>query len=213
MGPLELTDMVGLDVALHTALILHKAYGDRFPFPEILSKLNDAGRLGMKTGKGIYCQGKTDDDFTAIVSGMGQRKSAGEFSIERLILRQVNEAICCLQEGVASAQEVDRAMVLGTGFPNTAGIGGPLHWADEKGLDWVLARLENLTVREGTRFWPHQLLKTYVAAGRLGKKTGKGFLHTEQGGIVANETVLYEKEGPLRLITINRSEARNSLNF
>lgn len=175
MGPLELTDMVGLEVGLHTSLILHKAYGDRFPFPEILSKLIAAVRLGTKTGKGIYCQGEIDDDFTAIVSGMGQRKSAGEFSIERLILRQVNEAIYCLQEGVASPQEVDRAMVLGTGFPNAVGIGGPLHWADEKGLDWILARLEDLTVREGTRFWPHHLLKTYVAAGRLGKKTGKGF--------------------------------------
>jgi 3-hydroxyacyl-CoA dehydrogenase len=175
MGPLELADMVGLDVAMHTALILHKAYGDRFPSPEILKKLNDAGRLGMKTGKGIYCEGKTDDEFTAIVSGIGQRKYVGEFSVERLILRQVNEAIYCLQEGVTSAQDVDRAMVLGTGFPNGAGIGGPLHWADEKGLDWVLARLEELTVREGTRFWPHHLLKNYVAAGRLGKKTGKGF--------------------------------------
>jgi 3-hydroxybutyryl-CoA dehydrogenase len=40
------------------------------------------------------------------------------------MLKQINEAIYCLQEGVASAEEIDRAMVLGTGFP-----GGPLHWA------------------------------------------------------------------------------------
>jgi 3-hydroxyacyl-CoA dehydrogenase len=66
-------------------------------------------------------------------------------------------------------------MVLGTGFPNKDGIGGPLHWADEKGLDWVLSSLEDLTVSEGSRFWPHHLLKTYVAAGRLGQKTKKGF--------------------------------------
>jgi 3-hydroxybutyryl-CoA dehydrogenase len=66
-------------------------------------------------------------------------------------------------------------MVLGTGFPNEAGVGGPLHWADAKGLDWVLSTLEGLTGSEGSRFWPHHLLKTYVAAGRLGRKTGRGF--------------------------------------
>jgi len=59
-----------------------------------------------------------------------------EFSPDRLILRQVNEAVCCLQEQIASAEGIDRAMVLGTGFPaDEKGIGGPLHWADEKGLD------------------------------------------------------------------------------
>ena len=66
-------------------------------------------------------------------------------------------------------------MVLGTAFPNKDGIGGPLHWADEKGLDWVLSTLEDLAATEGSRFWPHHLLKTYVAADRLGQKTKKGF--------------------------------------
>jgi 3-hydroxybutyryl-CoA dehydrogenase len=91
------------------------------------------------------------------------------------MLKQVNEAVYCLQEGVASAEDIDRAMVLGTGFPNEAGIGGPLHWADEKGLDRVLATLQELAGAEGARFWPHHLLRTYVAAGRLGRKTGVGF--------------------------------------
>lgn len=66
-------------------------------------------------------------------------------------------------------------MVLGTAFPNKDGIGGPLHWADEKGLDWVLSTLEDLAATEGSRFWPHHLLRTYVAADRLGQKTKKGF--------------------------------------
>ena len=140
-----------------------------------MKKLNDAGRLGMKTGKGIYCEGKVDDEFHAMVKGIGSPKSGSAFTIDRLILRQVNEAIYCLQEGVATAEEIDRAMVLGTGFPNEAGLGGPLHWADERGLDRVLASLEELTRREGARFWPHHLVKTYVVAGRLGRETRKGF--------------------------------------
>lgn len=173
MGPLELSDLVGWDVSLHTFPILHSGYGERFPVPELVQKLNDAGRLGVKAGKGVYREGKIDDEFLALV---GPAKPVRSFFIDRLILRQINEAIYCLQEGVATAEDIDRAMVLGTGFPNKDGIGGPLHFADEKGLDWILSTLENLSVKESAvRFWPHHLLKTYVWGGRLGQKTGKGF--------------------------------------
>lgn len=175
MGPLELSDMVGWDVSLHTLPVLHKGYGERFPLPMLVQKLNDAGRLGAKAGKGIYCEGKVDDEFRTMVKSIGLTESDAMFSTDRLILRQVNEAIYCLRESVAPASDIDRAMVLGTGFPNEAGIGGPLHWADERGLDWVLSSLEELTAGNGLRFWPHHLLKTYVSAGRLGRKTGRGF--------------------------------------
>jgi 3-hydroxyacyl-CoA dehydrogenase len=175
MGPLELSDMVGWDVSLHTFPILHNAYGDRFPSLRLVQKLNDAGRLGLKSGKGVYHNGQIDDEFRGVVAGLGSKGSGAPFTIDRLILKQVNEAIYCLQEGVATSEGIDKAMVLGTGFPNEAGVGGPLHWADEKGLDWVLATLQKLAHAEGSRFWPHHLLRTYVAGGRLGKKTGKGF--------------------------------------
>ncbi len=179
MGPLELSDMVGWDVSLHTLPVLNEAYGDRFPFPILVRKLNDAGRLGMKAGKGIYREGIVDDEFRDMVKGLGQIKKEQAFSVDRLILRQVNEAVYCVQEGVAAPQEIDRAMVLGTGFPNIKGVGGPLTWADEKGLDVVLAALTDLAAKEGGRFLPHHLLKTYVAAGRLGRKTKKGFFQYE----------------------------------
>lgn len=175
MGPLELSDMVGWDVSLHTFPILHSAYGERFPLLRLVQKLNDAGRLGLKTGKGVYVNGQIDDEFRDMVASIGSPGSKSPFTVNRLILKQINEAIYCLQEGVATAEDIDRAMVLGTGFPNKDGIGGPLHWADEKGLDWVLSALEDLAATEGPRFWPHYLLKTYVAAGRLGRKAKRGF--------------------------------------
>ena len=178
MGPLMLNDLVGIDVGVHTFPVLHEAYGERFPVPILFERLVQAGRLGAKSGKGIYVGGKVDEEFIGITLSIqaetGIRKT--EFSAERLILRQVNEAIYCLQENIATAEEIDRALVLGTGFPaDDQGVGGPLHWADEKGLDWVLAQLAHYRKTLGGRFWPSFLLKQYVAAGFVGRKAKKGF--------------------------------------
>jgi len=178
MGPLTLNDMVGMDVGVHTFPIMHDAYGERFPVPLLFERLFKAGRLGVKSGKGIYVNGKVDDEFFEITRKIQSdtKVKNTEFSAERLILRQVNEAIYCLQEKVATAEDIDRALVLGTGFPvDEKGVGGPLHWADDRGLDWVLDRLNHLKDTLGYRFWPHFLLKQYVAAGYLGKKVKKGF--------------------------------------
>ena len=178
MGPLTLNDMVGIDVGVHTFPILNEAYGERFPVPLLFERLFHAGRLGVKSGKGIYANRKVDDEFFEIITKIQEETGIKntEFSVERLILRQVNEAIYCLQEKIATADDIDRAMVLGTGFPcDEKGVGGPLHWADEKGLDWVLDKLNYFKNTLGPRFWPHPLLKQYVAAGYLGKKVKKGF--------------------------------------
>ena len=175
MGPLELTDMVGWDVSLHTFPVLHSAYGDRFPEVRLVQALNDAGRLGQKSGKGVYSNGQIDDEFRSMVASLGSKGGGAPFTIDRLILKLVNEAVYCLQEGVATAEDIDKAMVFGVGFPNVSGVGGPLHWADEYGLDQVLSKLKSLAKTEGSRFWPHHLLKAYVAANRLGKKTNRGF--------------------------------------
>jgi len=178
MGPLALNDMVGIDVGVHTFPPMHEGYGERFPVPVLFEKLLQAGRLGLKSGKGIYVNGLIDDEFLEIIQKIQSESGikCTEFSADRLILRQVNEAVSCLQEKIASAEGIDRAMVLGIGFPaDEKGTGGPLHWADEKGLDWVLERLNHYKDTLGSRFWPHFLLKQYVAAGYLGKKVKKGF--------------------------------------
>jgi 3-hydroxyacyl-CoA dehydrogenase len=178
MGPLTLNDMVGIDVGVHTFPILFEAYGERFPVPVLFKKLFERGRLGTKSGKGIYANGKVDNEFLDIVREIQNETGIKntEFSPERLILRQVNEAIYCIQEGIATAEDIDRAMVLGTGFPcDEKGLGGPLHWADERGLDWVLDKLNHFKDSLGPRFWPHYMLKNYVYAGYLGRKTKRGF--------------------------------------
>jgi 3-hydroxyacyl-CoA dehydrogenase len=85
----------------------------------------------------------------------------------------INEAVAALQEGVASARDIDLAMVAGTGFPTE--IAGPLHYADSLGIDVVLRDLEEYAQTLGPRFWPAPLLRRMVAANFTGTKVGRGF--------------------------------------
>lgn len=97
------------------------------------------------------------------------RDSPG-FATSRLGVAIGLEAIRMLEEGVASAEDIDRAMVLGYRFPM-----GPLRLSDLVGLDVRLAIAEYLEKALGERFAPPRLLREKVAAGELGKKTGQGF--------------------------------------
>ena len=176
MGPLTLMDMIGLDVCTHVGDILHDAYGPRVAPAPIIKRLCQAGRLGTKTGAGFYVyDGRTDAVLAESIARI-QKETGGvrtPFSAQRLMLLMVNEAVISLQEGVAAAGDIDMAMLAGVGFPQDKG--GPLHYADQIGVDVVLAELQGLTQTLGPRFWPAPLLKRMVAAGALGVKTGRGF--------------------------------------
>ncbi len=90
----------------------------------------------------------------------------------------INEAASALAEGVASPADIDTAMRLGTNYPY-----GPLEWADQMGLDNVLAILEGIFGEYGEdRYRPTPLLKRMVVAGRLGKGAGHGFYAYSAGG-------------------------------
>ena len=93
------------------------------------------------------------------------------FVANRILFPMINEAIYALHEGVASAEDIDTAMKAGANHPM-----GPLALADLVGLDTTLAIIETLHRDLGdTKYRPCPLLKRYVAAGRLGRKTGAGF--------------------------------------
>lgn len=93
------------------------------------------------------------------------------FITNRLLMPLINEAIYALHENLGSAEDIDKAMKLGMNHPM-----GPLTLADFIGLDTVLAVLEVLRRAFGDgKFRPCPLLQNYVAAGRLGRKTGRGF--------------------------------------
>jgi 3-hydroxyacyl-CoA dehydrogenase len=176
MGPFTLTDLVGLDVAEKVSEILYESYGPRMSPAPLLSRLVKAGRLGTKSGKGFYSYQEGEDReigelIRKVEQETGVRKTS--FSVHRLLLPMVNEAAICLQEGVASAADIDVSMLAGTGFPQDKG--GPLHYADQIGIDTVLHELQQMKSELGFRFWPAPMLKRMALAGYLGVKTGRGF--------------------------------------
>jgi 3-hydroxyacyl-CoA dehydrogenase/enoyl-CoA hydratase/3-hydroxybutyryl-CoA epimerase len=81
-----------------------------------------------------------------------------------MVLRMVDEAARCLEEGVvATAGELDLAMVFGTGFPPFRG--GPCRWADHQGLGWTLETLERFAIAVGERYRPSDALRRTREAG------------------------------------------------
>ncbi|GAB4531085.1 MAG: hypothetical protein Kow0063_09940 [Anaerolineae bacterium] len=178
MGPFTLMDMLGLDVCVHVGDYLAEEYGERMAPALLMPRLVKMGRLGEKTGAGFYGYGdQTDEPTRQLIDEIKAEKGVtdSEFSPERLVYILINEATLCVQENIASVNDIDMAMVAGAGMTYGGERMGPLAVADHIGLDVVLEGLKAFEARYGMRFRPSRLLKLKVRAGHLGKKVGKGF--------------------------------------
>lgn len=123
MGPLRLIDEVGIDVAFHVATELAHYLGERMKVADVLVKMNQAGLKGRKGGKGFYVyEGKREtvnpELGRYLPSGLSPRPLPGREIVDRLIGTMIHEAELCLKEGVVrTPEDVDLALIMGTGFP------------------------------------------------------------------------------------------------
>ena len=167
MGPLELLDTVGLDVAVDVARTLSHLSHEASPTMQRLAEMVAADDKGQKTGRGFYTypQGHRDEPAargTAVSTDTTMpptRVFAGESLSgiqQRLVFTLIHAAVDCLHEGVVSEPwMVDLGMVLGTGFPPFRG--GPLRLRDSWGHDAVHDTLEQLSQQCGVRFAPTEI--------------------------------------------------------
>lgn len=182
MGPLELLDEVGLDIAAHAASSLHAAYGARMTPAKAIGALIGEKRLGKKTGQGFYVHSQergskarpvlATDLARFVPAGSPRLSLRDEEVLDRALLAMLNEAARALEEEVvASPRELDLATIFGMGFPPF--LGGLLAWADSLGSQEVVARLERIAgeadvaARLGgrERFTPAESLKRMSVSG------------------------------------------------
>ncbi len=150
MGPIELSDVVGLDVLLHVGDIVTRELGQQAPpFTANVRTMVQQGKLGRKSGQGFY----TWKDGKVVRSG--EQQAAPADLADRLILALVNECVACLRERIVEdADLIDAGVIFGTGFAPFRG--GPLHYALARGVPACVQRLEELAQRHGARFRPDE---------------------------------------------------------
>jgi 3-hydroxyacyl-CoA dehydrogenase/enoyl-CoA hydratase/3-hydroxybutyryl-CoA epimerase len=148
MGPVELVDSVGIDVALQVSRVLGAAFNR--PLPTGLAAMVDKGQLGRKSGRGFY----EWQDGKAVKPVYDSSELPPDIG-DRLILPMLNEAVACLHEGVVGdADQLDAGVIFGTGFAPFRG--GPLKYARDRGVSEILRELERLAETFGDRFQPHE---------------------------------------------------------
>ena len=175
MGPLELLDQVGLDVALHVATSLSDVLVGVEPVVETLSEMVAEGKLGKKSSLGFYrySKGKRGESSLDPMRTTGTLRGIfpddfpddGLTAIQRrLVYPMLAESIRCYEEGVVPQPwAIDLAMVLGTGF--APHLGGPLHVVDAIGAHRLLGNMRRLKSMCGPRFEPPKSLVKFADSG------------------------------------------------
>jgi 3-hydroxyacyl-CoA dehydrogenase/enoyl-CoA hydratase/3-hydroxybutyryl-CoA epimerase len=146
MGPIELADMVGLDICWAVGNELAKPGA---PVPQKLKALVEAKNLGKKTGRGFYTW----------VKGKAQKSGSGTGSVDlhaladRMVIPALNEAVACVREKIVADEDLcDAGVIFGTGFAPHRG--GPMAAIRARGKSEILAIMKELKARHGERFTP-----------------------------------------------------------
>ncbi|NCN26910.1 hypothetical protein GW915_04985 [bacterium] len=182
MGPFELLDEIGLDVACKVSHILHASLGQRFKPSDGLDRIMEANkklgegqtkRLGKKSGLGFYKweNGRRKEADTEAIhkilfpTGVKARTELNpETLIRRLIYPMINETALILKEQIVEkAWQVDVGMIFGTGFPPFRG--GLCRYADSVGLKNIESELQRMSTLYGARLKPTEALSAYAQSG------------------------------------------------
>ena len=142
MGPFELMDFIGNDVNYTVTKTVFKAfyYDPRYKPAFTQQRFAEAGYLGRKSGKGYYNydeNGRRIESNSVTLSAV--EESLKEQIFERILVMLINEAVDALFLNIASAEDIDNAMTKGVNYPK-----GLLAWANEKGVDWCVTKMDEL---------------------------------------------------------------------
>jgi 3-hydroxybutyryl-CoA dehydrogenase len=142
MGPLQLADLIGNDVnlAVSESLFERYYYHPRFRPSYLQRSMVEGGLLGKKSGRGFY-------DYSVEETGEDHGFEPSEHLALRVISCIVNEAFLALSEGVAAAEDIDRAMKLGANYPR-----GPFEWVEEIGAHSIVETLDSLRSAHGDAY-------------------------------------------------------------
>ncbi|KAI8055003.1 3-hydroxyacyl-CoA dehydrogenase [Syncephalis plumigaleata] len=162
------TSSISITKVAGAALYPERVIGMHFMNPVPIMKL-------VEIISALQTSDRTMKTTLALASAMGKTTTVSQdvpgFIANRLLMPYINEAVITLQEGIATREDIDTTMRLGTNVPM-----GPLTLADFIGLDTCLAIMKVLHTELGdSKYRPAVLLQKYVDAGWLGKKTGRGF--------------------------------------
>lgn len=174
-------------VALYAPAFSISELAMAYPWPErvvgfgFLEQMLSPGSL-IEIAPGLRTRPEAADEIEAFLKAQGfETERVGDFSglvLRRVLFMIINEAAYALWEGIATREDIDLAMKLGTNYPM-----GPLEWADAIGLDRVYNGLKSLHEEYGDdRYRPCPLIRKLVMSGFTGKQAGRGFYtHTGEG--------------------------------
>ncbi|ACB39484.1 3-hydroxyacyl-CoA dehydrogenase/enoyl-CoA hydratase family protein [Pyrobaculum neutrophilum] len=201
MGAFVLMDYTGLDVVCFIADSMAKRGYRSRPCP-LLQELCQGKKYGVKTGEGFYrypAPGKYEKPALP-------KEAAERVDPVDLLAPAINEAAYLLREGIATREDIDKAVRLGLNWPK-----GPLEYADEVGIDAVVKALERWRQRGFEEYAPDPLLAELAAGGKLGKKTGEGFYKYVKAEERRLETIVVRFEPGVAWIVLNRPDRLNAI--
>lgn len=174
MGPATLSDLTGIDIGYHVGKNFEQSFGKRCKMSPIQERIYRTGCYGLKTGAGWYdYSGEEPVPNPKVLevietylkeNGVESKEMSSKEIVNRMLARAINEAVYMIQEGICDRpQDMDLAMIYGTGFPPYRG--GILRYADAWGIHNVYEHLVKLEGKHGVRFKPAPLLIEMVKSG------------------------------------------------